>query len=249
MLFASMLVAMIACGGGSSEEAPPKPLERHFDDKYIVQIPMEQQQDVVSSESAWSVAKRENAKHEADISEFETTLQVVRNDAKTAHTGVESAVALKKTAQASNDMNKINQATKDERIAEDLAKAADERVHYFEAYKKYLVAEQRLSLEMMYWREAQYEVAKSTVAQKAGKAIANVKYEWYPSQEQERGKRTQHWRDKAEQAKQGAMGARGKWLDIQKNADTENGHAAAYSTPDPLAAPPTASDGGNPPAQ
>ena len=42
------------------------------------------------------------------------------------------------------------------------------------------------------------------------------------------------------------MSARDHWLEVQKNADTENGHAAGYSTPDPMATPAPPPEGDKP---
>jgi hypothetical protein len=226
----ALLVATVAACGGSSE-GPPVPLARHFDDMYIAQVPLDQKQDVVKTQNDWSISKMENAKAEADFNDSTTQLTVARNDAKSAHLGVESAVAGKNAAAKSGDNNKINAATKDERVTEDLAKAADQRVHYFEAYREFLHQHWLLTQETMYWKEAQYELAKSTIAQHANMAPNGVKYEWYPSQEQERGKRTAHAKDRAENAKKRALEMRDKWLADQKTADTENGHPTQLSDP------------------
>lgn len=236
VLFSVVCAALAACGG-SSEEKPPGPLANHFDDMYIAQVPLDQKQDVVKTQNDWSISKMEAAKAEADYNESAAALDVAKNDAKSAHVTLDSAITMKKTAEQSHDMNRSNAATKDERVAEDSAKAADEHVHYFEAYRGFLKAYWRFTQETMYWREAQYELAKSTVAQKSGKAIANVKYEWFPSQEGERAKRAARWKDKTQQAQHDTQAARQKWLDMQKTADVESGHPQQYSTPDPMAAP------------
>nr|HEX4312454.1 hypothetical protein [Kofleriaceae bacterium] len=240
MLLVAISAIAAACGG-SSEEKPPGPLANHFDDMYIAQVPLDQKQDVVKTQNDWSIAKMEQAKAEADYNDSAAALEVAKNDAKSAHTTLDSAMTMKGTAEKSGDMNRTNQATKDERVAEDEAKAADEHVHYFEHYREFLKAYWRLTQETMYWREAQYELAKSQVAQKGGKAIANVKYEWFPNQEADRARRAAHWKDKTTQSKHDAEGARQKWLDMQKTADVESGHPQNYSTPDPMGAPAQAS--------
>ena len=230
LLFTLLFTVVAACGG--SEDKPPVPLARHFDDMYIAQVPLDQKQDVVKTQNDWSIAKMENAKAEADFNDSTTQLTVARNDAKAAHLGVESAVTNKNAAAKTGDNNKINAATKDQRVTEDLAKAADTRVHYFEAYREYLRQHWLFTQEMMYWREAQYELAKSSIAQKSNMSPNGVKFEWYPGQEGERAKSTSHAKDRAENAKRKAVAARDKWLEDQKTADTENGHPT--SLPDPM---------------
>ena len=229
LLLALVIATAAACGGSS--EGPPAPLTRHFDDMYIAQVPLDQKQDVVKTQNDWSIAKMENAKAEADFNDSSTQLTVARNDAKSAHLGVESAITSKTAAQKSGDNNKINAATKDERVTEDLAKAADTRVHYFEAYRDYLKAHWLFTQENMYWRESQYELAKSGIAQKSNMAPNGIKYEWYPSQEAERAKRAARAKDRAESAKKTAMAARDKWLSDQKTADTENGRPTTLTDP------------------
>jgi hypothetical protein len=234
-IFAIAVVAVIvelgACGGAS--DSPPGPLAKHFDDMYIAAIPLDQKQSVVQSQNDWSVAKMENAKAEADFNESTTQLQVARNDQKAAKLGVDSAVSNKKSAEASADTNRINQATKDLHTAEDLAKAADERVKYIEAYREYLKTTLRYAQENMYWREAQYELAKAQLGQKNSIAPKGVTYDSFPQQEQERGKRTSAAKERVDASKQRVMSARENWVKAQEAADRESGHPA--NLPDPMA--------------
>jgi tetratricopeptide (TPR) repeat protein len=225
------VVALGACGG--SQDAPPGPLAQHFDDMYIAAIPLDQKQPVVQSQNDWSVAKMENAKAEADLNESTTQLTVVRNDQKATRLAVDSAVSNKKSADASADTNRINQATKDLHTAEDLAKAADERVKYYEAYREYLKVVLRHAQENMYWREGQYELAKAQLGQKNSIAPKGVAYDTFPKQEQERGKRTSSAKDRVDTAKGHALSARDNWLKAQEIADRENGHPT--NLPDPMA--------------
>ena len=231
-----------ACGGSS--DTPPGPLGKHFDDMYIAQIPLDQKTAVVQTQNDWSLAKMQQAKAEADYNDSATAIQVSRNDLKASRLAVDSAISQKKSAQASNDNNRINQSTKDEQVAEHLSKAAEARVKYLEAYRDYLKVVWRNSQENMYWREAQYELAKSTLAQKSNISPKGVNYDWYKQQEAERGKRAGTWKQKLADKQKATMASRDNWLKLQKTADTENGHPSAL--PDPMAAPgaaATASDG------
>lgn len=231
LLAAGLLSLAAACGGPS--DSPPTPLARHFDDMFIADIPLDQKQSVVQTQNDWSVAKMENAKAEADLNETTAQLQVVRNDHKAAKLGIDSALSNKKQAEASADNNRINQATKELHAAESRTKAAEQRVKYYEAYREWLKRHHRLTQENMYWREAQYELAKSQLAQQNNKAPRGVDYNWFPKQETERAARAEKAKLKAEELKQKAMNARELWLKQQEIADRESGRASGL--PDPMA--------------
>jgi hypothetical protein len=228
---AVLVLAAVACGGPS--DTPPGPLAKHFDDMYIAAIPLDQKQSVVKSQNDWSLAKMENAKCEADFNESITQLQIARNNQKAARLGVDSAVSNKKAAEASADTNRMNQAAKDLHTAEDVLKAADAHVKYFEAYHQYLKRALRHAQENMYWREAQYELAKAQLGQQNNIAPKGITYDTFPKQEQERGKRTSSSKDRLDSEKQRALSARESWLRAQETADRENGRPA--NLPDPMA--------------
>jgi len=228
----SLVLALATAACGTSDD-PPGPLGRHFDDMYIAQIPIAQKQSVVDSQQAWSIAKMENAKAEADWNDSGTAVTIAQNDLKTLRIGVDTAITQKKSAQTSADTNRINTATKDLAAAEALAKAGEARVRYLSEYRNYLKVYWRYTQENMYWQEARYEVAKSTLAQRSNIAPQNVKYEWFPSQEQERGKRVQGAKARADGARGNVLKQRDAWLAAQKDADTQNGKAS--NLPDPMA--------------
>jgi hypothetical protein len=230
----SLLASAISVGACGSSDSPPGPLAKHFDDMYIAAIPLDQKQSVVQSQNDWSLAKMQNAKSDADLNEAETQLSIVRNDQKAAQLGVDSANSAKKSADASADTNRMNQAGKDQHSAEALAKAAELRVRYFEAYIDYLKAVQRHSQESMYWHEAQYESAKAQVGQKGGIAPKGVAFDDFGKQEHDRGQREASSKDRVESSKSRAMSARDSWLHAQESADHENGHPT--NLPDPMAA-------------
>lgn len=231
-IFAIAVVSIVAACGGSSEP-PPTPLSRHFDDMYIAAIPLDQKQSVVQTQNDWSVAKMENAKAEADFNETTSQLAIVRNEQKASRLSIDSAIANKKSAEASADNNRINQAQVELRNAELLGKAADARVKYYETYRAFLKRKWIYTQENMYWRESQYELAKSQLAQKNNIAPKNVTYDWFPKQESERAKRAAAQRDKAEAEKQRAQNARETWQKAQQTADQSTGKPTSF--PDPMA--------------
>jgi hypothetical protein len=232
LAIAALVGGLAACGGPS--DSPPGPLAKHFDDMYIAAIPLDQKQSVVTSQNDWSLGKMQNAKAEADYNESTTQLQIVQNDQKAAHLAVDSAVSAKKAADASADTNRINQATKDLHTAEDLAKAADARVKYFEAYREYLRVVLRHAQENMYWRESQYEVAKAELGQKNNIAPKGVAYDSFPQQAKEREKRSSSAKGRVDSEKQRVMNARDNWLRAQETADRESGRPSNFA--DPMAA-------------
>src|SRR5262249_20183715 len=140
----------------------------------------------------------------------------------------------KKAAESSADTNRINQAAKDLHTAEDIAKAAGERIKYIEAYRGYLQVVLRYSQENMYWREAQFEVAKAQVGQGNHIAPKGVEYDAFPKQEQERSKRASSAKGRLDSEKQRVMSARENWMKAQEVADREDGRPANF--PDPMTA-------------
>ncbi len=236
-IFAIAVLAVGVCVGllgacGGSSDAPAGPLAKHFDDMYIAAIPLDQKQSVVTTQNDWSVAKMENAKAEADYNESNTMMSIVANDKKAAQLGVDSAVASKKSAEASADTNRVNQAARDLHNAEDVAKAVDARAKYYEAYRGYLKVLLRHAQDHMYWREAQYELAKAQLGQKNNIAPKGVSYESFASQEQERGRRASSSKERVESERRRAMSARESWLKVQETADRETGRSG--NLPDPM---------------
>lgn len=232
LLAISVLSFMAACGGSS--DSMPGPLSKHFDDMHIARIPIDQQRAAVESyQSAYQVAKMENANIEAERAEAQSQLSVVKNDHKATKLAIDSAVSNKKSAEASADNNRINQAAKELHAAEAARKASGARVKYYEAYVNYLKKKNKFTAENMYWREAQFELAKSQLAQKNNVAPKGVDYAWFPKQEADRGKHAAAAKEKADKEQQKAISAREEWLKEQANSDKENGRNSAM--PDPMA--------------
>ncbi|HVK84920.1 MAG TPA: hypothetical protein VM513_12465, partial [Kofleriaceae bacterium] len=229
-VFASF-TALAACGG--AEDSPPGPLARHFDDMFIADVDTTLQQGVFDSQREWSKAKAENANAESDYNEASVQLTAVKNEYQGTKLAISTAISNKKAAEQSADNNRINQAAKELHAAEAAEKAAAARVKYYEAYRGWLKKHWRYTQENMYWREAQYELTKSTLAQRNNKSPKGVDYNWFPKQEQERGKRTIAAKTKADNEKAKAAQVRDGWLKAQSVADKESGKAS--NLPDPMA--------------
>ena len=228
---AALLVSGAGCGGSS--DGPPAPLQRKFDEIHVAKFTLDQKANIVKTRNDWEVSRMENANAEAQLNEINSQVGIVKNEHKATKLAVDNAISNKKSAEASADTNRINAATQELHTAELLLRAAEARVKYFEAYREYVKRLQRHTSENMYWREAQFELAKAQLAQQNNIAPKGVSYEWYPKQEGERNKRTQSARERAEGEKNRAQGARENWLKLQQSADQASGKPT--SLPDPMA--------------
>jgi hypothetical protein len=231
LLVALALTGMTACGGSS--DSPPKPLSRHFDDMFIAQIPLEQKQAVVTAQNDYSVAKMEHAKAQADLSEANAGVEIAKNDRKSTENTLNSALTTKKQADTSADQTRVNDAARELRGAELAKKAAEKRVKYMEVYRDWLKKHARYTEENLYWREAQFEVAKADIAQKNNIAPKDFKFADYPQQESERKSRASKARESSEKERGKASEARQGWLRQQAESDQANGRSS--DLPDPMA--------------
>jgi hypothetical protein len=229
LLIGALVVA--GCGGGD-EDSPPGPLASHFEMKFIVQFE-DAQQAPMAAQTEWNKAQAAEGGAKAKYDEMSTLLTAAKNDRAKAKLEVDTALSNKKSAEASGDTNKMNSAQKDLRTAELSVKAADARIKYYEAYRNWLKVHWRYTQEDMYWREAQFELAKSKVGQAHNVAPKGVNYQSFPSQEQSRGKRAASAKQKSEGGKGKATSAREEWVKAQQTADQASGKPSAY--PDPLA--------------
>jgi hypothetical protein len=216
-----------------------------MDDMHIARIPLDKQGSVVEAQNKWAIAKMENANAEANVQEADSQLHQARNDHKAAKLAVDSAINAKKSAEQSADMNRMNNAQKDLRSAEDSEKAARARVTYFEAYRAYLKRYHRYTQENMYWREAQYEAAKASIAKQNNIAPKGINLDDFPKQMDARGKRTESAKQKAESEKSKAVSARSSWLSAQTAADKATGRTGTlYDPMAPKEGGPSAAGGG-----
>lgn len=221
----------IGCGGGGGE-SKPKPLKIRYDEALLVQVAAEQRTAADAARATWQKAQDENRKAEADYNEVNGQMNIVKNDKKSAELKLSNAKEMKK--QAGADSNKQNSAENEMRAAELGKKAAEARLKYYDAYRNFLKRWMRFTAEQMYWREAQYELAKSQVGQAAGLRRSDINYAEYGPQEAERAKRATQARDNAQSDKKHAADARETWLKVQAEADQAAG--ARSNFPDPMLA-------------
>lgn len=234
---ALLTAALAACGGG---ESGPKPLSQHFQQSYIAQIAVDEQTEVVAANSAWDVAKREQAKAEADLREAKNTLSIAKNEAKAAKLDEDSARKNYDAAKASADQNRLKEAETAQQGAQLSRNAADERVKYYGAYHDWLKATLRYTTENAYWREAQYELAMARLAQKHSISPPGFNGDKFVTQESDRAKRSTDHRGRADSAKGKAIDARERWIAIQGQADKVLGKKSEF--PDPMSKKDTGND-------
>ena len=230
-VFAFVMIALLGCGGGGGE-TKAKPLKVRYDEALLVQVATEQRTAADAARTTWMKAQDENRKAEADYKEVDGQMSIVKNGKKQAELELSNAKAMKK--QAGADANKQNQAENDMHTAELGKKAAEARIKYYEAYRAFLKKWIRFTAEQMYWRESQYELAKSQVGQAAGLRRSDINYAEFGPQESERAKRTEKARDAALSDKKRAADAREAWLKAQAEADQQSGKRSNF--PDPMLA-------------
>lgn len=233
----AIALCLAACGG--DEDHPPGPLSAKYEMKYIVQVDTSQQTAALDAQRAWNLAQATEGKAKADYDDMGTKIQAARNDRAKAKLELDTAALNKKSAEASNDTNKVNVAQKDMRTAELALKAADARIRYYEAYRGWLKTHWRHAQEDMYWQEAKFEAAKAEVGKRNNIAPKGVNYDAFPKQEADRGKRAASAKAKADGGKAKAAAAREEWLKSQQTADQASGKPSAYPDPMGAAAPAT----------
>lgn len=232
----AVLVVVSAAGGcgGGGGESKAKPLKVRYDDALLVQVATDQRAAVDAARTAWQKAQDENRKAEADYGEVNGQMTIVKNDRKAAEIKIDNAKSMKKQADGTNDSNKMNAAQKELRSAELAKQAADARLKYYESYRNFLKKHVRFTAEAMFWREAQFELAKSQLGQANAIRPPKVNYAEFGPQESERAKRAEKARDASLAEKSKAASARENWLKLQAEADQ---HAGARSNhPDPMLA-------------
>jgi hypothetical protein len=228
-LGASGLLA--ACGG--KQDKPPGPLSRHFDESFIAQISVNDQQGVIKAQGEYDLAKREQAKAVADEREAQSMLDIARNELQAAKLDEKSATTRMQAANTSADQTRVNTATKEQRGAELARRAAEQRVSYLQAYQAWLHVAVRFTQENTFYKESQLELAEASLAHSHNIQPSGFKFEDYENQEAERRSRINSAKEKAERARSSAMEERTKWMAIQTEADRTLGKKSEF--PDPMA--------------
>lgn len=234
LLSASLLSAslLVACGGGGV--AGPTTLSWHFDEVHIAQFSLEEKSTVLAAQNEYQRARAEQMKVDSELTESKTKLQVAKNERKQALLAEKSAGQEKQAANASGDMNRTNRATKDLRVAELERRAADDKVSYIKANRKYLAKLLRYRQEETYHREARYEHEKARLGQAKNIAPKGVNYDNYKGQVDKRSRRAQKAKLAGEQAKQRAAEAKKVWSGrLQEVKQAKGGGSSSADTSSP----------------
>ena len=208
-----------SCGGGSTG---PKPLKHHFDDMYIAQVPLNEKQQVIAAQQEYSTAKMEMAKAKADLGEAKTKEKIAKRATKSSQLDVKTAKDLKKDADRTADMNKVNEAKANLHKAELKASAAKAKAKYATAQRKYLKAWLTYTKYNVYAKEATYEEAKARLAESRNIRPAKFLYKNYKDQETRRAKNTGKARRKADSELGKAKKAKKRWLKLERKAGNGN---------------------------
>ena len=219
-----------ACGG--PKDKPPGPLAHHFDETFILRLSVDDQKAVIAAQGEYDLAKREQAKAQADESEAQSMLDIANNELAAARLDEKSAGTRKTAADASADINRVNEATKEQRGAELARRAAEQRVSYLRAYQAWLHVAVRFTQENTYYKEAQLQLAEAQLAKQKNISPKGFRFEDYENQEAERRSRVNTAKTRADAAKGNALGERTKWLAIQGEADKTLGKPSQF--PDPM---------------
>lgn len=210
-----------ACGGSSSQR--PGPLSYHFDEAHIASVDMNAKQNVLTAQNEYHVAKAALNKATADYNESETKLSVAKNEQKQAILEAESTEAKQKAAKLSNDMNRINEASKLVLVSTLERRAADEKVTALKAHRKHLEHERNFREEEMYHREAIFELAKADLAKANNIQPQDFIYAGYASQVSDRAARVEKAKQRVQDYKSTADNAKKAWQDRKQEADKARG--------------------------
>jgi hypothetical protein len=185
---------------------------------HIAAVPLGEKNQVIQAQNDYSVAKMEKAKADSDFSEAATKLTVAKNEREQALLSEKSARSKKKAADDSNDLTRINAAAGEMRSAELERKAADEKVSWIKANRKYLKKKLRYAEENMYAKEAKYEMAKAKLAKNKNIRPKGFNLGSYDKQYKNRSERAQRAKAVAQKEKQKSDTKKKKWQQLKSAA-------------------------------
>ena len=183
------IAATAACG--AAQTPGPRPLRHHLEEKHIAEIDKAEKQEVFSAQSEYNKAKAEKMKVEADLEDVKKKLEQARGEKQSAESSKDSTGSKKDSANESGDNDRMNAAMRDDRVAELMLRAADQRVDALEAKKRWLEKQQRFTDENIYATEAKYELAKAKLARNHNISPPGFALQAYADQYDERSKRAQ----------------------------------------------------------
>lgn len=221
LLTSLTLTLLVACGGGGA--TGPTSLSHRFDEVHIAQFSLEEKAAVLEAQNEYQRARAQQMKTDSELRESKTEWQVAKNERKQALLAEKSASQEKSAADESGDMNRINRATRDMRVAELSRRAADDKVQYLKLHRKYLTKLLRYLQEETYHREARYEHAKANLGRSKNIAPRGVDYAVFKVQVDKRSRQAQKARQASENYKQKSLAAEKDWKGRLKEAEQASG--------------------------
>ncbi len=217
----STLTAITACGGGG--ESRPGPLSHHLDEMHIARIDMAERQAVFQAQNDYQVARGEQAKAIADADDNRTKISVAENERKQAELGEQSAKQKLANAEQSADLNRINNAKGELRIAEMKRRAAEQKVTALKAKRQWLKKWGLYTEENMYAQEAKYELAKARLAREKNIQPRGFRFGDYEAQAGDRSRRAQRSKAFADQEHQKFLSEKKRYEAMKAEAERAAG--------------------------
>ncbi|GAB4517364.1 MAG: hypothetical protein Tsb0020_35970 [Haliangiales bacterium] len=216
----SLIALATACGG----ESRPGPLEHTIDEMFIAKVPLSQKQDVLQAQNEFAAAKMKRAEIDAEYGETATELSIAENEQEQAKLDEKSVEARKKAAEESADMNRVNTVAREMRAAKLATQAAEAKVKYVKARRKYLRQKLFQAEDEMYAAEAQFELEKARVAQANNIRPKGFEAGNFERQATERSKHAQRTKALLERERGEMEKARSEWQALKKEATSARGN-------------------------
>ncbi len=224
--------AAAACGGASGA-ARSRPLQFRFAEQHLRQVPEADKVQMQAARAAYDRARQANRKAESDRASSRRALEAARRDAEKAHQRKDAADRQRSAAEDSKDWNRTNLATRDQRVAEVTARAADQKVTMLEARRDWLDAWVQYTREDVYAAEAKFELAKAEVARAHNIAPPDFAYQAYVDQYEQRRKRADQLKAPAAAHKEEWLAEASEWEAKRRDENQARGIDTAARTPDP----------------
>ena len=224
LAYFSTILFVTSCGG--SGVSRPKPLTHKFDEVHLVQLDEEKKEEMFRSQNEFTRARAAHLKAEADLNEAKSMLQVAKNEQQQAKLEEKSANEKKRNAESSGDMNKINPAKKESRVAELARRAADEKINARKAQIKHLQKLELYAQEERYHKEARLEQTKARLARDNNIKPKGFAYKKFETQAQDRSKKAQRAKALADKEERKAEEKKKKWQKALKQVEGAKGSGA-----------------------
>lgn len=211
----------LACGGGG--DPGPQPLSHHFDDYHIARVPIESRQAVFKAQNDYHIAKGENVTAQTKLDDNATRRDVAKNELEQAILSEKSAQKKLDAAEKTGDMNQVNTRKAELRAAEMARRAADQKIVWVDAERKWLKTYLRYTEENMYAKEARYELAKAEVAKANNIRPKDFNMATYKQQADERSRRAQRSKAISDGEKKNFDAEQRKYAAMKKDAQRATG--------------------------